>query len=77
MLKEDLRQEAKADKFQLDEVVLKWDARNEDKGKHGKFENLWKGPFKIAAYRGQNAFLLKEMNGDDCPGGPINGRLLK
>eukprot|EP00253_Pinus_taeda_P003166 PITA_03166 len=54
-----------------------WDARNEEKGKHGKFENLWKGPFKIAAYRGQNAFLLKEMNGEDCPGGPINGRLLK
>ena len=52
---------AKADKFQLEEVVLKWDARNEDKGKHGKFENLWKGPFNIAAYRGQNAFLLKEM----------------
>ena len=68
---------AKADKFQLDDVVLKWDARNEEKGKHGKFENLWKGPFKIAAYRGQNAFLLKEMNGEDCPGGPINGRLLK
>jgi len=68
---------AKSDKFQLDEVVLKWDARNEEKGKHGKFENLWKGPFNIAAYRGQNAFLLKEMNGDDCPGGPINGRLLK
>jgi len=61
----------------LDDVVLKWDARNEEKGKHGKFENLWKGSFKIAAYRGQNAFLLKEMNGEDCPGGPINGRLLK
>eukprot|EP00253_Pinus_taeda_P028217 PITA_28217 len=55
---------AKADKFQLEEVVLKWDARNEEKGKHGKFENLWKGPFKIVAYRGQNAFLLKEMNGE-------------
>ena len=39
---------AKADKFQLDDVVLKWDARNEEKRKHGKFENLWKGPFKIA-----------------------------
>jgi len=67
----------KVDKFQLDDVVLKWDARNEEKGKHGKFENLWKGPFKIAAYRGKNAFLLREMNGEDCPGGPINGRLLK
>ena len=68
---------AKADTFQLDDVVLKWDARNEEKGKHNKFENLWKVPFKIAAYWGQNAFLLKEMNGEDCPGGPVNGRLLK
>ena len=68
---------AKTDKFQLDDVVLKWDARNEEKGKHDKFENLCKGPFKIATYRGQNAFLLKEMNGEDCPGGPVNGRLLK
>lgn len=48
----------KVEKFQI-EFVLKWDARNEDKGKHGKFENLWKGPFRIATYRGQNAFLLK------------------
>ena len=23
--------------------MLRWDARNEDKGKHGKFENMWKG----------------------------------
>ena len=64
---------AKADRFHLDDVVLKWDARNEEKGKHGKFENLWKAPFKIATYRGQNAFLLKEMNGDDYPGGLVNG----
>eukprot|EP00253_Pinus_taeda_P033705 PITA_33705 len=68
---------AKVDKFKVDDVVLKWDARNEEKGKHDKFENLWKGPFKIAAYRGQSAFLLKEINGEDCPGGPINGWLLK
>ena len=56
--------------------MLNWDARNEEKGKHGKFENLWKGPFKIVAYRGHNAFLLKEMNEEDCPRGQINGRLL-
>eukprot|EP00253_Pinus_taeda_P016277 PITA_16277 len=43
---------AKANIFQLDEVVLRWDARHEDKGKHGKFENLWKGPYKIATYHG-------------------------
>eukprot|EP00253_Pinus_taeda_P025533 PITA_25533 len=53
----------KVDKFQLEDVVLQWDARNEDKGKYGKFENLWKGPYKIATYRGQNVFLLKEMDG--------------
>ena len=57
--------------------MLKWDARNEEKVNHGKLENLWKGPFKIAAYRGLNAFLLKEMNGEDCLGGPVNRRLLK
>jgi len=68
---------AKPDDFHIEDVVLRWDARNEDKGKHGKFDNLWKGPYKIAAYRGQNAFLLKEMNGDDYPGGSVNGRLLK
>jgi len=68
---------SKADDFQIDDVVLRWDARNEDKGKHGKFDNLWKGPYKIAAYRGPNAFLLKEMNGDECLGGSVNGRLLK
>jgi len=27
----------KADKFQIEDIVLKWDARNEDKGKHRKF----------------------------------------
>eukprot|EP00253_Pinus_taeda_P008375 PITA_08375 len=68
---------AKLENFQLEDVVLRWDARNEDKGKHGKFDNLWKGPYKIAAYRGLNAFLLKEMNGDECPSGSVNGRLLK
>eukprot|EP00253_Pinus_taeda_P031446 PITA_31446 len=68
---------AKADKFQIEDIVLRCDARNEDKGKHDKFENLWKGPYRIVSYRGQNDFILKEMNGEDCPGGPVNGRLLK
>ena len=67
----------KVERFQLDDVVLKWDARNEDKGKHGKFDNLWKGPYRITAYREQNAFLLSEMDGQNCPGGAVNGRLLK
>ena len=30
----------KDDDFKVDDLVLKWDARNEDKGKHGKFDHL-------------------------------------
>ena len=67
----------KEDNFNLGDVVLRWDARNEDKGKHGKFENLWKGAYKIFAFRGRNAFLLEEMDGRDYSGGATNGRLLK
>ena len=58
-------------------MVLHWDAKNEEKGKHGKFGNLWKGPYKISTFRGNNAFLLEELNGEDYSGGVINGRLLK
>ena len=39
----------KEDNFKVGDVVLRWDARNEDKGKHGNFENLWKGPYNISA----------------------------
>ena len=48
----------KEDDFELGDLVLRWDARNEDKGKHGKFDNLWTGPYMIQAFRGNNAFLL-------------------
>jgi hypothetical protein len=56
---------------------LKWDSRKEEKGNHGKFDNLWKVPYIIHAYRGNNAFFLKDMDGTDMPGGPTNGRILK
>jgi hypothetical protein len=48
----------KVDDFNLGDLVLKWDARNEDKGKHKNFDHLWLGPFKIAAYHGSNAYIL-------------------
>jgi hypothetical protein len=38
---------SKQEDFQVDDLVLKWDARNEDKGKHGKFDHLWMRPFRI------------------------------
>ena len=57
--------------------VLKWDSRREEKGKHGKVYFLWKGPYVIYGYRGNNAFFLKEMDGSDLLGGLVNGRMLK
>ena len=42
---------AKEDDFELGGLVLKWDSINEDKGKHGKFDSLWKGPYIIQAFR--------------------------
>jgi hypothetical protein len=65
------------DDFEPGNGVLKWDAKNEDKGKHGKFDHLWLGPFKIATYSGRNAYLLQDNNGELIGGGPVNGRFLK
>jgi hypothetical protein len=67
----------KEDDFELGDLVLKWDSRNEDKDKHGKFDSLWKVHYIIQAYRGNNTFLLKHNDGIDLPGGPVNGRMLK
>ena len=65
------------DDFELGDLVLRWDARNEDKGKHGKFDSLWRGPYMIQTFKGNNAFLLNNADGTDLPGGPVNGRMLK
>lgn len=67
----------KADDFNIRDKVLRWDARREDKGKNGKFDNLWKGPYIIHDFRGNNAFFLKDLDGAELPGGPVNGRMLK
>ena len=68
---------SKASDFHIGDKVLKWDSRREDKGKHGNFENLWKGPYIIHSERGNNALFLQEMDGTKLFGGPVNGRMLK
>ena len=35
----------KPNDFQQGDWVLRWDDRYEDKGKHGKLDHLWKGPY--------------------------------
>jgi hypothetical protein len=67
----------KEDDFELGDLVLIWDARNEDKGKHEKFDSLWKGPYMIHAFKGNNTFFLNNADGTDLPRGPVNGKMLK
>ena len=67
----------KTDDFQIGDSVLKWDARNEDKGKHEKFDNLWQGPYIISAFSGINAYFLDYSYGNPVTSRPINGRFLK
>jgi hypothetical protein len=63
--------------FQLGDLVLKWDAPRQDKGKHGKFEALWIGPFKISEVFSNNTFKLQNMENEEVFGGPVNGHFLK
>ena len=67
----------KTSNFNVGDKVLKWDSRREDKGKHGKFDNLWLGPYLIHSTAGNNAYFLQELNGAELFGGPVNGRMLK
>jgi hypothetical protein len=46
-IKEAFDRKVRKEDFQLGELVLKWDAPRQDKGKNGKFEALWISPFKI------------------------------
>jgi hypothetical protein len=71
-----LDKKAKNMRFLPSDLVLKWEARKEDVGKHGKFDYLWFRPFKIAATEGKNSFSLENLNGEILDA-PINGRYLK
>eukprot|EP00253_Pinus_taeda_P026434 PITA_26434 len=68
---------AKAEDFCMGSKVLKWDSRREDRGKHAKFDFLWKGPFIISAVQGNNTYFLKSEDGSIAEEGPVNGRMLK
>jgi hypothetical protein len=76
-IKKIFNKRTKEDEFELGDLVLRWDSRNEDKGKHEKFDSLWKGPYIIHAFRVNNAFFLNNNDGTNLPGGPVNGRMLK
>ena len=75
-MKESFDKKVKKDVFAVGDLVLRWDAWKEEKGKHGKFDNLWIAPFTVIKILGNNTFVLQNLNGEEIAG-PINGRFLK
>jgi len=76
-LKKIFDKRTKAKDFFIGDKVLKWDSRREDKGKHGKFDFLWKGPFVIQASQGNTTYFLKSLDSTEAKDEPVNGRMLK
>eukprot|EP00253_Pinus_taeda_P003422 PITA_03422 len=76
-LKRMFDKKSKAKDFCAGNKVIRWDSRREDKGKHAKFDFLWKGPFIISAVQGNNTYFLKNVDGSTTEEGPVNGRMLK
>jgi hypothetical protein len=68
---------ANKEQFQTGDLVLKWDAPKQDKGKHGKFEALWVGPFRISETFSNNTYRLQYLEGEGVLGNPVNGHFLK
>lgn len=51
-------------KFQIGDMVLQWNAKGQDKGKHKKFESLWIGPSVVCDLNGKDSYFLQKMNGE-------------
>jgi hypothetical protein len=62
--------------FHPSDLVLIWDARKEDSAKHGKFDHIWYGPFRVATSKGKHSFLLENLDGKIF-NTPVNERYLK
>ena len=62
-------------RFQVCDLVLKWDKAHEAKGKHSKFQSLWLGPFVVYWQLGPTNFILK--NEGEFERIHINGQSLK
>jgi hypothetical protein len=75
-IKEIFYKRAKERNFMSKDLVLKWDARREAKVKHGKFDNIWLGPFQVVIVQDKITYDLSHLDGD-LFGSPVNGRFLK
>ena len=75
-MKDIFDKKVKKEMFAVGDLVLRWDARKDEKGKHGKFDNLWIGPFSIIKILGNNTFVLQNLKGEEIAG-LVNGGFLK
>ena len=64
-MKDSFDKRVKKDLFTVGDLVLRWDARKDEKGKHGKFDNLWIGPFSIMKILGNNTFVLQNLRDEE------------
>jgi hypothetical protein len=67
----------KKKEFEQGDLVLKWDALRQEKGKHSKFDALWIRPFKILEVFSNNTYRLQDLEGNEVFGSPVNGHFLK
>ena len=75
-VKEKFDKRTRQRQLQIGDLILLWDKRREDPGKHGKFDNLWLGSYQITDVAGPNVFRLSHMDGEKIPL-PVNGQALK
>jgi hypothetical protein len=76
-IKESFDKKVSKEDFQLRDLVRKWDAPKQDKDKHGKFEALWIGPFKIYEVFSNNTYKLHNLKDSEFFGGLVNGNFMK
>ena len=75
-IKDRFDKKIKDNTFSIGDMLLRWDARKEQKWKHGKFDSLWFGPFLVSKFLENNTFVLHTLEGEELSR-TVNGRFLK
>jgi hypothetical protein len=64
MVKKDFDKLARHRDLIVGDTIFLWDKGREKPGKHGKFDNLWLGPYLIREIARQNSFHLSQLDGE-------------